>query len=125
MKAKLLIFFVFAFGMIAEVVAAQYATPAPPAVTAPAKDDKTPVEHGSRPDPGAVRPGSPDGDQPSAAAGDLVRSSRDRRVFGLPVNAALVIGGVLVLLFVIAGTVVPRARRRRQAQGGGTYGSRD
>ena len=125
MKAILLIF-VFAVGLIAEVVTAQYVTPTPaPPVAPSAKPDKTPVEHGSRPDPGAVRPGSPDGDQPSAAAGDLVRDSRQRRIFGLPVNAALVIGGVLVALLLLAGAVVPRARRRYRAQGGGTYGPRD
>ena len=105
------------------MVAAQYSTPTPPpAVAPPAKPDKAPVEHGSRPDPGAVRPGSRDGDQPSAAAGDLVRRERDRRIFGLPVSTALVIGGALVGLFVLAGAIIPRARRRRQAQGGGTYG---
>ena len=126
MKAKLLLFLVFVFGMLAEVVVAQYSTSTPPpAVAPPAKPDKAPVEHGSRPDPGAVRPGSRDGDQPSAAAGDLVRQDRDRRVFGLPVSTALVIGGALVALLVLAGTIIPRARRRREAQGGGTYGPPD
>src|SRR5688572_19124268 len=117
MKA-LIVSVVFAGGMLAEVVGAQYATqpsPLPPA----AKSDKAPVEHGSRPDPGAVRPGNADGDQPSAAVGELARDARDRRILGLPVNAALVIGGALVLLFVLAG-VVP-ARRRRRARGNGTY----
>jgi len=117
---------VIALAMVVEVVAAQYVTPTPaPAVAPPAKSDKAPVEHGSRPDPGAVRPGSEAGDQPSAAAGELVRRDAPRRIFGLPVNAALLIGGVLVVLFVIAGLLVPAGRRRDQARGGGTYGPRD
>jgi hypothetical protein len=68
-----------------------------------------------------VRPGSADGDQPSAAAGDLVRSGREHRVLGLPVNAALVIAGVLVVLFVIGGIAIPAARRRDRARGNGAY----
>jgi hypothetical protein len=117
-----LVTFVVAVGMLAEVVAAQYTNPTLPSPAAPpAKSDKAPVEHGSRPDPGAVRPGNQDGDQPSAAAGDLVRDTKPRRVLGLPVNAALVIGGVLVLLFVVAGVAIPAARRRERARGNGAY----
>jgi hypothetical protein len=52
-------------------------------------------------------------------AGEVVGNARDRRILGLPVNAALVIGGALVMLFVLAG-VIP-ARRRRRARGNGTY----
>lgn len=114
----LIVSVVFAGGMLTEVVGAQYATqpsPLPPA----AKSDKAAVEHGSRPDPGAVRPGNRDGDAPSASVGDRVGDARDRRILGLPVNAALVIGGALVVLFVLAG-VIP-ARRRRRARGNGTY----
>lgn len=123
---KTLSMLVIALAMVAEVVAAQYVTPTPaPAVAPPAKSDRSPVEHGSRPDPGAVRPGNEAGDQPSAAAGDLVRRDAPRRVLGLPVNAALLIGGVLVVLFVLAGLVIPATRRRDQARGGGTYGPRD
>lgn len=114
----MIVTFVIAVGMLAEVVGAQYATPPSPVPPA-AKPDRAPVEHGSRPDPGAVRPGNADGDQPSAAVGELVRDARDRRILGLPVNAALVIGGTLVVLFVLAG-VIP-ARRRRRARGHGTY----
>lgn len=117
---------VIALALIVEVVAAQYVTPTPaPAIAPPAKSDKTPVEHGSRPDPGAARPGNEAGDQPSAAAGDLVRRDTPRRIFGLPVNAALLIGGVIVVLFVLAGLIIPAARRREQARVGGTYGPRD
>ena len=117
-----LVTLVVALGILTEVVAAQYAnptltSPAPP----PAKSDKAPVEHGSRPDPGAVRPGNQDGDQPSASAGDLVRDGKDRRIFGLPVNAALVIAGVLIALFVVAGVAIPAARRRDRARGNGAY----
>jgi hypothetical protein len=124
MKALLVLFFVF--GMVAEVVFAQYVTPTPAPPAAPAaKDDRTPVEHGSRPDPGAVRPGNEAGDHPSAAAGELVRRDTPRRVFGLPVSTALVLAGAVIGLLVLAGIVIPGARRRREAQGGGTYGPRD
>lgn len=120
---KALLILTIAFGMLAEVVFAQYVTPtpAPPA----AKSDRTPVEHGSRPDPGAVRPGNEAGDHPSAAAGELVRRETPSRIFGLPVTAALVLAGIVIGLLVIAGFVIPGARRRRVARGGGTYGPRD
>jgi hypothetical protein len=79
------------------------------------------VQHGAQPNPEEVRPASPDGDAPSAAAGDL-RSRQERRILGLPVSAALLIGGALVVLLLAAGVVLPRARRRERAQGGGTFG---
>ena len=123
---KALLILVFALGMVAEVVFAQYVTPTPAPPAAPAaKSDGTPVEHGSRPDPGAVRPGNEAGDHPSAAAGDLLRRDTPRRVFGLPVNAVLVVGGTLIGLLILAGIVIPGARRRREARGGGTYGPRE
>jgi hypothetical protein len=39
------------------------------------------------------------------------------------VTAAMTIAGVLILLAIIGGVVIPRARRQSQARGGGTYGS--
>ncbi len=80
------------------------------------------VQHGAQPNPQEVRPGSPDGDSPSAATGTLERERAAREILGLPVNAVLVIGGVLVALLVIGGLAIPSARRRARAQGGGTYG---
>jgi len=80
------------------------------------------VQRGGQPNPAEVRPGSPDGDQPSAAAGRLVRDPGARRVLGLPVNTALVIGGILMALLVLAWIVIPAARRENRARGGGTYG---
>ena len=79
------------------------------------------VQHGAQPNPAQVRPGSPEGDAPSASAGTLVKEP-ERRIFGLPVTAALLIGAVLIVLFVIAGVVIPGARRRERPRGGGTYG---
>jgi hypothetical protein len=79
------------------------------------------VQHGAQPNPQEVRPGSPEGDSPSTAVGTLERDTVERRILGLPVNALLVIGGVLVVLLVVGGIVIPRARRRSQARGGGTY----
>jgi hypothetical protein len=69
-----------------------------------------------------VRPGTRDGDAPSASAGTLARRNVERRILGLPVGAAIVIGGALVVLAVVAGLAVPSVRRRAKARGGGTYG---
>jgi hypothetical protein len=101
--------------LVADPVAAQVAPP-------PAKSDREPVQHGAQPNPDELRPGNRDGDAPSAAAGDLV-AKPGRRVFGLPVTAALVVGGLLLALLVVAGVAIPAATRRRRAQGGGTFGS--
>ena len=87
----------------------------------PAKGKPDPVEHGAQPNANEVRPGSRDGDAPSAAAGDLV-ARPGHRVLGLPVNTVLVIAGALVVLLIVAGIVIPSAGRRQRARGGGTYG---
>lgn len=79
------------------------------------------VQRGSQPNAAEVRPGNRDGDAPSAAAGDLV-TRPGRRILGLPVDAALIIAGVIIVLAVLAGIVIPGARRRDRARGGGTYG---
>jgi hypothetical protein len=79
------------------------------------------VQRGQQPNAAEVRPGNRDGDAPSASAGDVVRRPAPR-IFGLPVTAALLIGAVLVALLVVAGIIIPSARRRERAQGGGTYG---
>ena len=79
------------------------------------------VQRGAQPNPGEVRPGNRDGDAPSAAAGELMPRPT-RRILGLPVDAALIIAGLLVVLALFAGVVIPGARRRDRARGGGTYG---
>jgi len=79
------------------------------------------IQRGDQPNPAEVRPGNRDGDAPSAAAGDLV-TRPGRRILGLPVDAALLIAGLIIVLAIIAGIVVPGARRRDRARGGGTYG---
>ena len=79
------------------------------------------VQRGTQPNPAEVRPGNRDGDVPSAAAGELMPRPA-RRILGLPVDAALIIAGVLVVLALFAGLVIPGARRRDRARGGGTYG---
>ncbi len=84
------------------------------------KDDGI-VQRSTQPNAGEVRPGSPDGDSPSASAGTL-RQQEVRRVFGLPVTAAVVIASVIVLMLLIAGLVIPGSRRRARARGNGTYG---
>lgn len=83
------------------------------------KDDGV-VQRGAQPNAGEVRPRSADGDSPSASAGTL-RQEQARRIFGLPVTAALLIAAVLVVLLAIAGFAVPSARRRA-ARGNGSYG---
>jgi hypothetical protein len=87
----------------------------------PAKGKGEPVQHGAQPNPDEVRSGSRDGDAPSAAAGDIVAKPA-RRVLGLPVTTAVIIAGVLVVLLIVAGIVIPSAGRRQRARGGGTYG---
>jgi hypothetical protein len=98
-----------------------------------AQEDKRPAaqqgsapNYGTSPDAGTgpagqeVRPGNRDGDAPSASAGRLTSDPVQRRIFGLPTTAVLVIGAVLLGLLAIAGFVLPAARRR--ARGNGTYG---
>jgi hypothetical protein len=82
------------------------------------------VQRGTQPNPAEVRPGNRDGDAPSAASGELVPRA-GRRILGLPVDAALIIAGVLIVLALIAGLVIPGARRRDRARGGGTWGGSD
>jgi hypothetical protein len=79
------------------------------------------VQRGAQPNPAEVRPGNRDGDAPSAAAGELLPRPA-RRILGLPVDAALIIAGLLIVLALFAGVVIPGARRRDRARGGGTYG---
>jgi hypothetical protein len=78
------------------------------------------VQHGAQPNAGEVRPGTRDGDYPSASAGEL-RTREAQRIFGLPVTTALVIAAAIIAIVAIAGFVVPESRRRR-ARGNGTYG---
>lgn len=120
------LFVVLALGMLAEIAAGQYQPPigSTPPTPPPAKSDASPVQHGAQPSPGEMRPGSEAGDSPSAATGAFEPRQHERRVIGLPVNTAILIAGVLVVLLVIAGVIVPNARRRTQARGGGTYGRR-
>lgn len=79
------------------------------------------VQRGQQPNAAEVRPGNRDGDAPSASAGEMVRHPA-QRIFGLPVTAALIIGAVLITLVVVAGVIIPSARRRERPRGGGTYG---
>src|SRR5262249_46934760 len=78
-------------------------------------------QRGRAPHPPPVPPGQPGGDAPSAAAGELV-TRQGRRILGLPIDAALIIAGIIIVLALIAGLLIPGARRRDRAHGGGTYG---
>ena len=101
--------------MIPMILALVLALAMPALVTAQA------VQHGAQPNSQEVRPGTPEGDAPSAAVGSLERDRVERRILGLPVTALLVIGGALIVLLTLGSVVIPRARRRRQARGGGSY----
>jgi hypothetical protein len=68
------------------------------------------AQRGSEPNAGEVRPGNHEGNAPSASAGTLLRGPVERRIFGLPVRAAIVIGGVIVAL-TFAGFAIQRRRR--------------
>jgi len=81
------------------------------------------AQRGSEPNAGEVRPGNRDGNAPSASAGTLLPGSVERRIFGLPVMAAIVIGGVIVAI-ALAGFAIQRGRRAGRAQGN-AYGRRD
>jgi hypothetical protein len=83
--------------------------------------DRSAVQHGAQPNAAEVRPGTRDGDSPSASAGTVVKRPVDRRIFGLPVNAVMLIGAAIIAIVVVAGLVVP-TRRRARARGNGTYG---
>jgi hypothetical protein len=107
----------FAVAVVSLMIGPAVAQIVPP----PAKGKGEPVEHGAQPNPGEIRPGNAAGDAPSAAAGDLV-TRQERRVLGLPVTTAVVVGGVVLVLLVVAGIGIPGARRRDRARGGGTYG---
>ena len=74
------------------------------------------AQRGSEPNAGEVRPGNRDGNAPSASAGTLLRDPVERRIFGLPVTAAIVIGGAIVAL-ALAGFAIQRGRREGRAQG--------
>jgi hypothetical protein len=82
--------------------------------------EPTAARHGAQPNAGEVRSGSRDGDSSSATAGTLERRA-GRRVFGLPVTAALVIGAVLLGIVAMTGFLVPSVRRGYAACGHGAY----
>ena len=96
----------------------------------PAPERSSEPNYGTRPDSGTgpggqeIRPGSPDGDAPSASAGRVAKEPVERRILGLPVNAVLIIAAVIIGLIALAGLVVPSSRRRARARGNGTYGRR-
>ena len=90
--------------------------------SAVSKPDGGAAQRGSEPNAGEVRPGNRDGNAPSASAGTLLRGPAERRIFGLPVTAAIVIGVVIVAL-ALAGFAIQRGRRARRAQGN-AYGRR-
>jgi hypothetical protein len=71
------------------------------------------AQRGSEPNAGELRPGNREGNAPSASAGTLLRGPVERRILGLPVTAAIVIGGVIVAL-ALAGFAIQRGRRAAQ-----------
>ena len=73
-----------------------------------------PVQHGAQPNPGEVRPPSPQGNAPSPAAGTLLSDRSGHRLFGLPAGLAI---GLAVLVVVVAG-LWAYSRRPRAGQRG-------
>src|SRR6266849_6340370 len=67
-------------------------------------------DQGTGPAGQEIRPGSAEGDAPSASAGRLARDPVERRVLGLPVTAVLVIAAAILGLFTLAGLILPSAR---------------
>jgi hypothetical protein len=110
---------VFRMVLVLMLLASQAAAQGPARPTA----DRDPVQHGAQPNPSEVRPGNRDGDAPSAAAGELVPRP-GRRILGLPATTAILLGGALLTLLILAGLLIPSASRRHRARGGGTYGPR-
>jgi hypothetical protein len=73
------------------------------------------AQRGSEPNAGEVRPGNHEGNAPSASAGTLLRGPVERRIFGLPVRAAIVSGGVILALALV-GFAIQHGRRAGGAQ---------
>ena len=96
--------------------------PAPAQGTAP--NYGTGQDTGTGPGGQEVRPGSRDGDAPSASAGRIAKEPVERRIFGMPITAVLLISAVLLGLLALAGFILPSSRRRARARGNGTYGER-
>jgi hypothetical protein len=71
------------------------------------------AQRGSEPNAGEVRPGNREGNAPSASAGTLLRGPVERRILGLTVTSAIVIGGVIVAL-ALAGFAIRRGRHAGQ-----------
>lgn len=106
-------------------------------VFAHAQDEKRPApQQGTAPNYGTregagtgpggqeIRPGNRDGDAPSASAGEITRTPVQRRIFGMPLPAVLMISAMLVGLLALAAFVLPNTRRRSRARGTGTFGER-
>ena len=81
-------------------------------------------DSGTGPGGQEIRPGSSEGDAPSASAGRIAKEPVERRILGLPVTAVLVIAAVILGIVALTGLVLPRARRGTRTRGNGTYGRR-
>jgi hypothetical protein len=79
-------------------------------------------DSGTGPGGQEIRPGSRDGDSPSASAGRIAKEPVERRILGLPVTAVLVIAGGILGIVALAGLVLPHARRGTRARGNGASG---
>jgi hypothetical protein len=111
-----------AFAVLSGSVALLMVIVAAGATSGQPRSGPQPLQHSAQPNPQEVRPASPDGDSPSASAGQIAREPQSRRVLGLPVDALMWIAGLLVAALLLAAMLARRPHRRAQARGGGTYG---
>jgi hypothetical protein len=81
-----------------------------------------PVQHGAQPNPGEVRPPSPQGDASSQTTGTLQTDRTLERPFGLPLGLAL---GVAALVLVVVALWIYSRRRTIGARRGGALRRRD
>jgi hypothetical protein len=74
----------------------------------------SPIQHGAQPNPGEVRPSSPEGNAPSPSAGTLKVDRTLARLLGLPMGFVVV---AAVIAFVLSTGLVVHARRPHAQQG--------
>jgi hypothetical protein len=78
----------------------------------------SPIQHGAQPNPGEVRPSSPDGNVSSPSTGTLKPDLRPDTVWGLPAGyvvgaLAIAIAAVVVAVLMVSARRTPIQRQRQ------------